>query len=348
MTYLVTGCAGFIGYHVAAELIRRGMRVLGIDSVNSYYSPELKEERLSLLNEAASSEQAGAGSFAFYRGQIEDKALVERVFASERIDRVIHLAAQAGVRYSLEAPESYISANIAGFLNILETCRAHNVPHLAYASSSSVYGMNRKTPFSEKDTADHPVSLYGATKRANELMAHAYSSLFALPVTGMRFFTVYGPLGRPDMAYFKFAKAIMKNEPIGVYNSGDLMRDFTYIDDVVKAVLLIAEKPPAPCAGFDLQAPSPDASTAPFRIYNIGNSSPEPLGRLISLLEENLCRKAPKRNLPMQPGDVYATAADTSALEHDFGWKPSTPLDEGIARFCEWFLQHNGRKETED
>ncbi len=336
MTYLITGCAGFIGFHAARELIRRGERVLGIDSLNSYYSPELKNERLKLLNEAA----YGGGNFSFFHGQIEDKALIERVFAVERIDRVIHLAAQAGVRYSLENPESYVSANISGFLNILEACRAHNTEHLAYASSSSVYGINRKTPFSENDSADHPVSLYGATKRAGELMAHSYSSLFGLPMIAMRFFTVYGPFGRPDMAYFKFAKAIMNNEPIDVYNSGDLMRDFTYVDDAVNALLLIAERPPTPSENFNTQAPTPDASIAPFRIYNIGNSSPEPLGRLISLLEENLGKKAIKRNLPMQPGDVYATAADTSALERDFGFKPSTPLDAGIKAFCEWFLHY--------
>ena len=344
MTYLVTGCAGFIGFHVSRELIRRGERVVGIDSVNSYYEPALKEERLALLNETAASQSSG-GSFSFFCGQIEDKALVERVFASENVDRVIHLAAQAGVRYSLEAPESYISANIAGFLNILEACRARKTAHLVYASSSSVYGMNRKTPFSEKDAADHPVSIYGATKRAGELMAHAYSSLFDLPATGLRFFTVYGPWGRPDMAYFKFAKAIMNGDAIDVYNGGVLSRDFTYIDDVVKAVLLVAERPAEPDKDFDPLAPSPDASTAPFRVYNIGNSQPEPLERLITLLEENLGKVAVRRSLPMQPGDLYATAADTHCLERDFGWKPHTSLDEGIKAFCEWFLEYYSRRE---
>lgn len=335
MTYLVTGAAGFIGSYTALALLRAGHSVIGLDSVNDYYSIALKEERLAAIE--LESREGPEGRWTMYRGLLEDVPLVSRIFSRHRIDRVIHLAAQAGVRYSMTNPRAYASSNVAGFLNILEACRESRVGHLAFASSSSVYGSNSKTPFSETDPVDHPVSLYAATKRANELMAHSYSNLYGLPVTGMRFFTVYGPMGRPDMAYFKFADAIMSGKPIDVYNNGDLLRDFTYIDDVVKAVLMISDRVPAGDPLFDRANPRLDRSDSPFRIYNIGNEHPEPLERFISVLEEKLGAKAVKNYLPMQSGDVYATAADTSALWDDFGWKPSTALEIGLERFASWY-----------
>lgn len=333
MNYFVTGCAGFIGFYTALNLLKEGHTVIGLDSINDYYSPELKKNRLEILRNES------GGKFYFHQGELEDEKLISGIFDGSNIDRVIHLAGQAGVRYSIENPRAYVSSNIMGFLNILEACRLHKTAHLAFASSSSVYGMNRKAPFSEKDGVDHPVSLYAATKRADELMAHAYSTLFSIPVTGMRFFTVYGPMGRPDMAYFKFAEAITKGKPIDVYNNGDLLRDFSYIDDIVKAVILIANKIPSG-SNFNPEKPEPDISTSPFRIYNVGNSHPEKLMDFISILEEKLGKKAVKNFLPMQAGDVYMTSADTSSLEKDFGWKPSTPLRDGLSRFCEWFLQY--------
>jgi len=335
VTYLVTGCAGFIGYYTARALLEAGHTVVGLDSVNDYYRTDLKETRLVLLEETG--EKAGTGRWTFYRGNLEDAPLLDRVFAAHGFDRVIHLAAQAGVRYSITNPRAYASSNLDGFLNILEACRAHKTAHLAFASSSSVYGLNRKVPFCETDPVDHPVSLYAATKRANELMAHTYSHLYGLPVTGMRFFTVYGPMGRPDMAYFSFAEAIMAGKPIHVFNNGDLLRDFTFVDDVVRAVILIADRPAAPDPGFDAAATRTDRSSAPYRIYNIGNSRPEKLEYFIETLGRLLGKKAVKNYLPMQAGDVYMTAADTSALESDFGWSPSTPLAEGLERFTEWF-----------
>lgn len=338
MKYLVTGAAGFIGSFTARALLDAGHSVVGFDSVNDYYRTDLKEERLALLDGAA-SDQATEARWTFYRGQLEDAALIERVFTEHRFDRVIHLAAQAGVRYSITNPRAYASSNLDGFLNILEACRNHRIEHLAYASSSSVYGMNSKVPFCETDPVDHPVSLYAATKRANELMAHTYSHLYGLPVTGMRFFTVYGPMGRPDMAYFKFADAIMNGKAIDVYNNGDLLRDFTYIDDVVKAVILIANRVATGDGNFDPQNPRLDRSSAPFRIYNVGNSHPEKIEYFISVLEEKLGVKAMKNYLPMQAGDVYMTAADTSALYRDFGWKPSTPLETGLEKFTDWYKE---------
>ena len=334
MTYLVTGAAGFIGYYISKALIAAGHTVIGLDSVTDYYRTDLKEERLTLLDRMANKNQ-----WIFYRGNIENPDLVERIFKQHTFDRVIHLAAQAGVRYSITNPFAYTSSNIDGFLTILEACRRHKTPHLAFASSSSVYGMNRKVPFCETDPVDHPVSLYAATKRANELMAHTYSHLYGLPVTGMRFFTVYGPMGRPDMAYFKFAEAIMNGTPIDVYNNGDLYRDFTYVDDAAKAIIMIADTPAKCDSGFDAEHPALDRSSAPYRIYNIGNESPEKLEDFISILEKKLGMKAIKNYLPMQMGDVYMTAADTSALEKDFGWKPSTPLETGLERFTEWFKE---------
>lgn len=334
MKYLVTGAAGFIGYHVSRDLLDAGHEVVGLDSVNDYYRTDLKEARLALL-----ASHPCARAFEFHRADLADRGAVSRAFDSGPFDRVIHLAAQAGVRYSIEKPFAYAASNLDGFLSILEACRERKVPHLAFASSSSVYGMNRKVPFSETDGTDHPVSLYAATKKANEAMAHSYSALYGLPCTGMRFFTVYGPLGRPDMAYFKFADAIMRGKEIDVYNGGDLLRDFTYVDDVAKAVVMIADRPAAPHPLFDPESPLPDRSSAPYRIYNIGNENPVPLMEFIGTLESALGAEAKKRFLPMQPGDVYMTAADTGALWRDFGWKPSTPLSTGLARFAAWYKE---------
>jgi UDP-glucuronate 4-epimerase len=334
MKFLVTGAAGFIGSYTSRALLASGHEVVGLDSVNDYYRTDLKESRLRLIEA-----EAPRGAWKFYRGALEDQPFVDRVFSENHFDRVIHFAAQAGVRYSITNPRAYAASNLDGFLNILEGCRNAKVEHLAFASSSSVYGMNRKVPFCETDPVDHPMSLYAATKRANELMAHTYSHLYGLPVTGMRFFTVYGPMGRPDMAYFKFADAIMRGKPIDVYNNGDLLRDFTYVDDVVKAVILLAMHPAEPTVGFDPELPTLDRSSAPYRIYNIGNEHPEKLEYFISLLEKNLGVAAKKNYLPMQAGDVYMTAASTSALYNDFGWKPSTPLEAGIARFTDWYKE---------
>lgn len=339
MRYLITGAAGFIGFHTAKALLEAGHTVVGLDSVNDYYRTDLKEDRLAVLGQSVPDDSTGDPRWTFYRGELEDRALVEGVFERHGFDRVINLAAQAGVRYSIDNPRAYTSSNIDGFLNVLESCRAHKIAHLAYASSSSVYGMNRKVPFSETDPVDHPVSLYAATKRANELMAHTYSHLYGLPVTGMRFFTVYGPMGRPDMAYFKFADLIMRGKPIDVYNDGDLLRDFTYIDDVVKAVIMIADRPAAADPSFDPANPAPDRSSAPYRVYNIGNERPEKLLDFISILEKHLGSPAAKNWLPMQAGDVYMTSADTSALWNDFGWKPSTSLDTGLKLFADWYKE---------
>lgn len=339
MRYLVTGAAGFIGYHVSSALLRAGHDVIGLDSMNDYYRVDLKEERISLLNAASRERKNSSGSWEFRHIAIEDRDALDKAFDVAPVDRVIHLAAQAGVRYSITNPHAYATSNLDGFLNVLEACRHRRISHLAFASSSSVYGMNRKVPFSEGDAVDHPVSLYAATKRANELMAHTYSHLYDLPATAMRFFTVYGPYGRPDMAYFKFADAIMTGKPIEIYNGGDLLRDFTYIDDVVTAVLLVANRAPEGDAAFNPDGNSPDRSSAPFRIYNIGNSRPERLEDFIRMLENSLETTAIKKYLPMQPGDVYMTSADTGALERDFGWKPTTRLAEGIARFTEWYKE---------
>ncbi|ULQ60038.1 NAD-dependent epimerase [Brucepastera parasyntrophica] len=342
MTYLVTGAAGFIGFFTACRLLEAGHTVIGLDSVNNYYRTDLKERRLAIIEETARKQNSGhEKNWIFYRGGIEDKGLIDTVFSGHTFDRVIHLAAQAGVRYSIENPYAYSVSNLDGFLNILEACRASRIAHLAFASSSSVYGMNKKVPFSETDPVDHPVSLYAATKRANELMAHTYSHLYGISVTGMRFFTVYGPWGRPDMAYFKFADAIMQGKPIDIYNNGDLLRDFTYIEDIVKAVIIIADNPARADTAFDPLHPLADRSSAQFRLYNIGNNHPEKLETFIEILESLLGKQAKKKYLPMQAGDVYVTAADTSALERDFNWRPETSLERGLEQFIQWY------KETE-
>lgn len=338
--FLVTGAAGFIGYHLSRALLERGDRVTGLDSLNDYYDVSLKQARLARLEDLG-------GPFSFHACSLEDSAAMEALFAAEDYDCVVNLAAQAGVRYSIDHPEAYASANLTGFLSVLERCRHAGTGHLVYASSSSVYGLNSAKPFSVHGHADHPVSLYAATKRANELMAHSYSHLYRIPTTGLRFFTVYGPWGRPDMAYFKFARAIMAGEPIDVYNGGDMYRDFTYIDDIVAGILRVADRPAQPSSSFDPAEPDPSLSSAPYRVYNIGNNTPEKLADFISVLEERLGKKALRRNLPMQDGDVYATAADTADLERDFGWKPSTDIRTGLARFAEWFLSyylHYGKK----
>ncbi len=339
MKILVTGNAGFIGFHVARRLIERGDSVVGFDVVNDYYDPALKEARLAELDEL--SRRQGA-DYRFIRADLADRDAVDAAFREGGFDRVIHLAAQAGVRYSLENPQSYVQSNLVGFTNILEACRHHGVGHLVYASTSSVYGANRKMPFSEHDGADHPLQLYAATKRANELMAHSYSHLFGLPTTGLRFFTVYGPWGRPDMALFKFTRAILEGRPIEVFNYGKHKRDFTYVDDIVQGVVRACDKIAAPNPDWDSDAPDPATSKAPFRIYNIGNNKPVDLMRYIEVLEDCLGRKAEKRLLPLQPGDVPDTFADASELVSEVGYRPDTPVEEGVRRFVEWYRDYYG------
>ncbi len=326
---LVTGAAGFIGFHIAQRLLRDGHAVLGLDNVNSYYDPALKEARLRLLE--------GNPGFRFERIDIADQAAVAAVFSVNGFDSVVHLAAQAGVRHSLKSPRLYLESNVTGFLNILEGCRHSNVKHLVYASSSSVYGLNTTVPFSAHDPVDHPVSLYGATKKANELMAHAYSHLFGLSTTGLRFFTVYGPWGRPDMAYFAFTRSIIEGKPIDVYNEGRMRRDFTYIDDVVEGVVRVVARPAAPNADWRGAAPDSASSPDPYRLYNIGNHSSVELLRFIEVIEGCLGKKAVKRLLPAQPGDVLSTTADVAELSRDFGFEPSTPVEVGVRRFIDWY-----------
>ncbi len=332
--------------------IRRGQEVpdevVGIDSINDYYDPDLKRARLAELGiggRAADSgrpvQSATAPSLSFCRLSLEDAGGIGGLFAEKKFDRVCHLAAQAGVRYSLQNPRAYIEANVVGFLNVLEGCRTTSVGHLVFASSSSVYGLSQRTPFSEHAGADHPVSLYAATKRADEMMAHAYSHLYGIPCTGLRFFTVYGPWGRPDMAYYKFARAILEGKPIDLFNSGEMTRDFTYIDDVVEALVRVMDRPAARDLQWDPARPDPASSSAPYRIYNVGNSRAEHLASLVTALERALGKKAERRLVAMQPGDVQVTEADVSDLERDFGWKPSTALSDGIARFVEWFMSYH-------
>ena len=322
MRVLVTGAAGFIGFHVVLQLLARGDEVIGIDNLNDYYDPALKHARLAEIQQADN-----AKNFAFHPIDIADADALNAIFSQQKIARVIHLAAQAGVRYSLINPHSYVQSNLVGFVNILEACRHHPVEHLVYASSSSVYGGNEKMPFSESDQVDHPVSLYAATKKSNELMAHTYSHLYQIPTTGLRFFTVYGPWGRPDMSPFLFADAILNNKPIKVFNHGDMMRDFTYVDDIVEGVIRVSDKIATPESG----------KTAPYRIFNIGNHQPEQLMDFIGLMEQAFGKVAEKEFLPMQPGDVKATYADTQALEEWVGFKPSTSLKTGVKLFADWY-----------
>ena len=331
MTFLVTGAAGFIGYHVARRLLERGDTVVGLDNLNDYYDVSLKEARLARLT--------AHERFRFARLDVADREGMARLFAAERPQRIVHLAAQAGVRYSIQNPHAYVDSNLVGFTNILEGCRHTAVEHLVYASSSSVYGGNTRLPFSEHDNIDHPVSLYAATKKANELMAHTYSHLFRLPTTGLRFFTVYGPWGRPDMALFLFTRAILEGRPIDVFNHGDMVRDFTYIDDIVEGVIRVVDRPAEANPGFDAASPDPATSNAPYRVFNIGNSRPTPLAEYIEALEEALGRKAARNYLPMQPGDVPATAASTEELDAWVGFKPNTPVREGVRRFVAWYRE---------
>ena len=335
MKVLVTGAAGFIGMHCIERLLARGDHVVGIDNLNDYYDVALKESRLSRI--------ADHSAFRFHRVSIEDKEVMAGIFAEEKPDRVIHLAAQAGVRYSLENPHAYIDANLQGFMNILEGCRHNDVAHLAYASSSSVYGGNAQIPFSEHHSVDHPVSLYAATKKANELMAHTYSHLYGLPTTGLRFFTVYGPWGRPDMALFLFTDAIRNGRPIDVFNQGAMVRDFTYIDDIVEGVIRVLDKTATPDPDFDPMNPDPGSSTAPFRVFNIGNGNPTPLMDYIGALEDALCMTAEKKMMPMQPADVPATSADTSELRDWVGFAPNTDVRDGVQRFVDWYIGYYGR-----
>jgi UDP-glucuronate 4-epimerase len=329
---LVTGAAGFIGFHLAKRLLERGERVVGFDSLNDYYDVSLKEARLRQLE--------GIEGFSFVRGDLSDREGMARLFAEQGFRKVVHLAAQAGVRYSLVNPHAYIDSNIAGFMNILEGCRHNGVEHLVYASSSSVYGANTRMPFSVHHNVDHPVSLYAATKKANELMAHTYASLYRLPCTGLRFFTVYGPWGRPDMALFLFTRAILEGRPIEVYNEGRMKRDFTYIDDIVEGVIRVTDLTPEPNPAWTGDAPDPGTSCAPYRIYNIGNNSPVELLRFIEVLEEKLGRKAVRNLLPIQPGDVPATCADVDDLIRDADFAPTTGIEDGIGKFVEWYREY--------
>jgi len=329
MRVLITGGAGFIGSHLAHRLLERGDEVLGYDNLNDYYDPALKQARLDRL--------LPLPGFSFVKASLEDRTALDQAFADFKPQRVVNLAAQAGVRYSLENPRAYIDSNIVGFLNILEACRHTGVEHLVYASSSSVYGANRKLPFAVEDSVDHPVSLYAASKKANELMAHTYSHLFGLPTTGLRFFTVYGPWGRPDMALFLFTRNILAGKPIDVFNHGHHSRDFTYVDDIVEGVIRTLDRVPGADPAYDPLAPNPGSSSAPYRVYNIGNHRPVQLLRYIEVLEQCLGRKAQMNLLPMQPGDVPDTEADVSALQRDTGYSPDTSIETGIGRFVDWY-----------
>ena len=335
---LVTGAAGFIGYHVCEQLLRRGDQVWGIDSLNDYYDVELKTNRVERLK--------GHGGFVFQQLDLAAREETARLFAERRLfagrpfDRVVHLAAQAGVRHSLTHPHAYADSNLIGFLNVLEGCRHHDVRHLVYASSSSVYGANTQIPFSVHDNVDHPMSLYAATKKANELMAHTYSHLYGLPTTGLRFFTVYGPWGRPDMAVFLFTKAILEGRPIRVFNHGRMRRDFTYVDDIAECVVRVADRPAVPNPDWTGDDPDPGSSAAPYRVYNIGNNRPVELMRFIEVLEQCLGREAEKEMLPMQPGDVPVTYANVDDLVRDFDFRPTTTIEVGLERFVRWYRDY--------
>jgi UDP-glucuronate 4-epimerase len=331
---LVTGAAGFIGYHTAAALLARGDDVVGLDNLNAYYDVTLKKARLSNLEKAK--------NFRFAKVDLADDKAMAQLFEREKFDRIVHLGAQAGVRFSLEDPHAYVRSNVTGTLNVLECCRHHGTEHLVYASTSSVYGANTKMPFSPHRIADHPLSLYAATKRSNELMAHNYSSLFKIPTTGLRFFTVYGPWGRPDMALFLFTRNIIEGKPIDVFNFGHHKRDFTYVGDIVEGVVRAMDRPAAPDPGWSGDDPDPSTSNAPFRIYNIGNNQPVQLMRYIEVIEELVGRKAEKNFLPMQLGDVPDTFADITDLERDVGYRPATPIEVGVKHFVEWFRDYYG------
>jgi UDP-glucuronate 4-epimerase len=334
--FLLTGVAGFIGFHVAQRLLARGDTVLGVDNLNDYYDVTLKEDRLSLLSDK--------GGFRFSRTDIRDKEEILALFEDFRPDYVIHLAAQAGVRYSLKNPDAYLESNILGFGQLLEGARKHPPQHFVFASSSSVYGANGKLPFSVSDNVDHPLSLYAATKKANELMAHSYAHLYGLPLTGLRFFTVYGPWGRPDMALFLFTRAILEGRPIDVFNHGAMRRDFTYIDDIVEGVVRVTARAPSGNPRWDATHPDPGSSRAPYRLYNIGGSNPVALMDLVAILEQELGRKADKRFLPLQDGDVPATYAEVTDLEREFGFRPRTAIEEGVKRFVAWYRAYYGGK----
>ena len=331
MKFLVTGAAGFIGFHACKRLLQAGHEVVGLDNMNDYYDVNLKQARLDLLQSPL---------FSFHKIDLADREGIAQLFAHEKFNRVIHLAAQAGVRYSLENPFAYADSNLIGYLNILEGCRHNHVEHLLYASSSSVYGLNRKMPFSTDDSVDHPVSLYAATKKANELMAHTYSHLYGIPTTGLRFFTVYGPWGRPDMALFKFTKAMLEGKSIDVYNYGKMKRDFTYIDDIVEAIIRLQDILPNKDNEWSVESGSPATSSAPYRVYNIGNSSPVELMDYITALEEALGMEAEKNMMPMQPGDVIETSADTAALYNAIDFKPETTVKKGVESFVNWYKKY--------
>ncbi|MDK9718274.1 MAG: NAD-dependent epimerase [Trichlorobacter sp.] len=332
MRILVTGAAGFIGFHTCQRLLARGDAVLGLDNLNSYYDVSLKQARLAQLQSLP--------GFRFIQADLADRPTIEHLFSSEPFDIVIHLAAQAGVRYSLENPHAYVDSNLTGFMSILEGCRHNGIKHLVFASSSSVYGANTVTPFSVHQNVDHPISLYAATKKANELMAHSYASLYNLPVTGLRFFTVYGPWGRPDMAYFSFTKAILEDRPITIFNNGMMQRDFTYVDDIVEGIVRAADCPAAPHPGWSGVEPDPGTSFAPYRIYNIGNNQPVELLRFIETLERHLGKTAQKNFLPMQAGDLPVTFADIDDLAADTGFRPATTIEEGIQYFVRWYRDY--------
>jgi len=329
---LITGVAGFIGFHLARRLLEGGQAVIGLDNLNDYYDVSLKEARLARLRQLP--------RFEFVKLDLGNRLAMDSLFAGNEFHRVVHLAAQAGVRYSLVNPHAYVDSNLVGFLHILEGCRARKVPHLVYASSSSVYGANTALPFSIHHNVDHPLSLYAATKKANELMAHTYAHLYELPCTGLRFFTVYGPWGRPDMALFTFTRKILAGEPIDVYNYGRHRRDFTYVDDIIEGVVRVMDSIPAPDSGWNSARPNPGTSSAPWRVYNIGNSNAVELERYIEVLEQCLGRTAERRLLPMQPGDVPDTFADVSALEADVGYAPSTPIEIGVRNFVDWYREY--------
>jgi UDP-glucuronate 4-epimerase len=336
MRILVTGTAGFIGAALAQRLLARGDEILGIDNHNSYYDPALKEARLALF--------ADHPGYTHLRADLADAHAIDKAFADFRPQRVVNLAAQAGVRYSLQNPRAYVQSNLVGFVNILEACRHGNVEHLVYASSSSVYGANRTLPFAVEDAVDHPVSLYAASKKANELMAHTYSHLYGLPTTGLRFFTVYGPWGRPDMSPMLFAERISRGEPIDVFNHGNHSRDFTYIDDIVEGVIRTLDHPAQSDPGYNAELPNPGTSNAPYRVYNLGNDQPVQLLRFIELMEQNLGRTVEKRLLPMQPGDVPDTWADVSALRRDVGYAPGTPIEQGVEKFVAWYRGYRAKR----